>query len=114
MALRFHVPEPSPRPGDEPVFSYHDIPAAGAGRRPLVDVDASDSRDLSSTLVRVVDDEHRAVGPWKPEVDAESLRRGLQGMVTTRIYDERMLTAQRQGKSSFYMGCKGEEAIAVG
>ena len=35
-------------------------------------------------------------------------------MVKTRAYDERMLTAQRQGKTSFYIGCKGEEAIAVG
>ena len=114
MALRFHVPEPSARPGDEPDFSYLDIPAAGAVRRPEVDVDAAEIRDLASTLVRVLDDEHRAVGPWTPEIDAEALRRGLRGMVTTRIYDERMLTAQRQGKSSFYMGCKGEEAIAVG
>ena len=112
--LRFHVPEPSARPGDEPDFSYLDIPAAGAVRRPEVDVDAAEIRDLASTLVRVLDDEHRAVGPWTPEIDAEELRRGLRGMVTTRIYDERMLTAQRQGKSSFYMGCKGEEAIAVG
>jgi 2-oxoisovalerate dehydrogenase E1 component subunit alpha len=114
MALRFHVPEPSARPGDEPDFSYVDVPAVGAVRRPEVDVDAAEIRDLASTLVRVLDGEHRAVGPWNPEVDAEGLRRGLRGMVTTRIYDERMLTAQRQGKSSFYMGCKGEEAIAVG
>jgi 2-oxoisovalerate dehydrogenase E1 component alpha subunit len=114
MALRFHVPEPSARPGDEPDFSYLDVSAAGAVRRPEVDVDVGEIRDLASTLVRVLDDEHRAVGPWTPEVDAEALRRGLRGMVTTRVYDERMLTAQRQGKSSFYIGCKGEEAIAVG
>ena len=84
MALRFHVPEPSARPGDEPDFSYLDIPAAGAVRRPEVDVDAAEIRDLASTLVRVLDDEHRAVGPWTPEIDAEALRRGLRGMVTTR------------------------------
>ena len=35
-------------------------------------------------------------------------------MVTTRAYDDRMLRAQRQGKTSFYMRCTGEEAIAVG
>ena len=35
-------------------------------------------------------------------------------MVKTRIYDDRMLQAQRQGKTSFYMRCTGEEAIAVG
>ena len=101
MALRFHVPEPSARPGDEPDFSYLDIPAAGAVRRPDVDVDPREIRDLASTLVRVLDDEHRAVGPWNPEMDVEGLRRGLRGMVTTRIYDERMLTAQRQEMEGF-------------
>ena len=35
-------------------------------------------------------------------------------MVMTRAYDDRMLTAQRQGKTSFYMRCTGEEAFAVG
>ena len=35
-------------------------------------------------------------------------------MVMTRAYDDRMTTAQRQGKTSFYMRCTGEEAIAVG
>ena len=45
---------------------------------------------------------------------ADALRAGLRAMVTTRQYDERMLAAQRQGKASFYIGCTGEEAIAVG
>ena len=35
-------------------------------------------------------------------------------MMTMRVYDARMLTAQRQGKMSFYMKCLGEEAIGVG
>ena len=35
-------------------------------------------------------------------------------MVTTRIMDERMLAAQRQGRLSFYMQCTGEEAAVVG
>ena len=34
-------------------------------------------------------------------------------MVTVRAYDARMFAAQRQGKTSFYMKCTGEEAIAV-
>ena len=65
-------------------------------------------------MIRVLDDEGRAVGPWAPEIDADSLRRALRAMVTTRAYDDRMLRAQRQGKTSFYMRCTGEEAIAVG
>jgi 2-oxoisovalerate dehydrogenase E1 component alpha subunit len=34
-------------------------------------------------------------------------------MVTVRIFDDRMYRAQRQGKTSFYMKCTGEEAIAT-
>ena len=64
-------------------------------------------------LVRVLDDEGRAVGPWDPKLDPETLRRGLKAMILTRAFDDRMHRAHRQGKTSFYMKCTGEEAIAV-
>jgi len=34
-------------------------------------------------------------------------------MMVTRAYDARMVRVQRQGKTSFYMKCTGEEAVAV-
>ena len=34
-------------------------------------------------------------------------------MMKTRTFDARMLIAQRQSKTSFYMHCLGEEAIAL-
>ncbi len=111
--LRFHVPEPSARPGDDPDFSYLALSPAGEVRRPPVDVAPADIRDLADSLVRVLDDDGRAVGPWAPDVGTEALRAGLRSMMTTRTYDDRMLRAQRQGKTSFYMGSRGEEAIAV-
>lgn len=114
MRLRFHVPEPPARPGESPDFSYLDVPPAGSVRRPAVDTDPSETRDLASTLVRVLDDDAAAVGPWDPDVDPHRLRQGLRAMVTTRAYDDLMLSAQRQGKTSFYIRCTGEEAIAVG
>jgi 2-oxoisovalerate dehydrogenase E1 component alpha subunit len=43
----------------------------------------------------------------------ETLRKGLKFMILTRALDDRMFRAQRQGKTSFYMKCTGEEAIAV-
>jgi 2-oxoisovalerate dehydrogenase E1 component alpha subunit len=46
--------------------------------------------------------------------DSEVLHRGLRAMLMTRSYDTRMERAQRQGKSSFYMRSRGEEAFAVG
>jgi 2-oxoisovalerate dehydrogenase E1 component subunit alpha len=111
--LHLHVPEPSGRPGHPTDFSYLRLAAAGAVRRPPVDVAPVDTAELAYTLVRVLDDEGRAVGPWAPEVDVALLRRGLVAMLRTRAFDARMLIAQRQKKISFYMQCLGEEAIAV-
>jgi 2-oxoisovalerate dehydrogenase E1 component alpha subunit len=34
-------------------------------------------------------------------------------MILTRAFDDRMYRAQRQGKTSFYMKCTGEEAVAI-
>jgi 2-oxoisovalerate dehydrogenase E1 component alpha subunit len=111
--LRLHVPEPTGRPGHDTDFSYlHGVPA-GAARRPAVDTAPVDTSDLAYSLVRVLDDEGRAVGPWAPQVDADHLRRGLRAMMKTRIFDARMLLCQRQKKISFYMQCLGEEAIAT-
>ena len=71
-------------------------------------------RDLAYGLVRVLDDDGKAVGAWDPELDAETLRRALRAMMLTRAFDERMFRMQRQGKTSFYLKCTGEEAVAVG
>jgi 2-oxoisovalerate dehydrogenase E1 component alpha subunit len=111
--LRLHVPEPSGRPGHETDFSYLHLSAAGAARRPPVDTTPVATSDLAYSLVRVLDDDGRAVGPWTPEVEPEILRRGLRAMMKTRYFDARMLIAQRQKKISFYMQCLGEEAIAT-
>ncbi len=64
-------------------------------------------------LIRVLDAEGRAVGPWAPQVEVEDLKRGLIAMLRTRAFDARMLIAQRQKRISFYMQALGEEAIAV-
>ena len=77
-SLHLHVPEPSGRPGHETDFSYLHLSRAGEVRRPAVDVSAADVSDLAFTLVRVLDDEGQAVGPWAPRIDADRLRKGLQ------------------------------------
>jgi 2-oxoisovalerate dehydrogenase E1 component alpha subunit len=78
-----------------------------------VNVAPADTTDLAYSLVRVLDDQGRAVGPWDPKADPELLRRGMRAMLKTRVFDARMLIAQRQKKISFYMQCLGEEAIAT-
>ena len=111
--LALHVPEPPFRPGDTPDFSSLKIPAAGAAPRPDVAAPATETHPLTTHLVRVLGDDHQAVGPWDPKLDPDTLRKMLRDMVTVRIFDDRMYRAQRQGKTSFYMKCTGEEAIAV-
>jgi 2-oxoisovalerate dehydrogenase E1 component alpha subunit len=112
-ALALHVPEPPARPGEEIDFSHIEIPAAGSVRRPDIAAAAEEMRDLPYSLVRVLDDEGQAVGPWDPRLDPETLRRILRDMMVVRVYDDRMYRAQRQGKTSFYMKSTGEEAISV-
>ena len=53
-------------------------------------------------------------GGKAPAIDKEKALRIYHAMVTTRILDERMLAAQRQGRLSFYMQCTGEEAAVIG
>ena len=113
LPLHLHVPEPSGRPGHGTDFSYLHVSPAGAVRKPSIDVAPADTGDLARTLVRVLDDDGRAVGPWAPEVDVTLLQRGLRAMLRTRAFDAKMLIAQRQKKISFYMQCLGEEAIAI-
>ncbi|KQS57640.1 2-oxoisovalerate dehydrogenase [Brevundimonas sp. Leaf363] len=111
--LSLRVPEPKGRPGDAPDFSGLILDAAGAVDRPDTAVEPAAIRDLAFRLVRVLDEDGKAVGPWNPRLDAETLRRGLVAMILTRAFDDRMHRAHRQGKTSFYMKCTGEEAIAV-
>ncbi|KQQ97328.1 3-methyl-2-oxobutanoate dehydrogenase (2-methylpropanoyl-transferring) subunit alpha [Massilia sp. Leaf139] len=111
--LSLHVPEPTGRPGCKTDFSYLQMSPAGAVRRPDVDVLFGDTADLVSSLIRVLDEDGNAVGPWAPQIDVDQLRFGLRTMMKTRIFDARMVIGQRQKKMSFYMTSLGEEAIGT-
>ena len=111
--LTLHVPEPKFRPGDEVDFAAVDVPPAGSARRPDTAEAARGFTDLAYTLVRVLDEDGRAVGPWDPKLTPDRLRALLRAMALLRAFDERMFRAQRQGKTSFYMKATGEEAVAV-
>src|ERR1700759_681417 len=111
--LSLRVPEPETRPGDLADFTKTDFSAAGSVERPPSDVDARSIRDLSFSLIRVMDNDFQAVGPWNPRLSPDVLRSALRYMMMTRAYDERMYRAQRQGKTSFYMKSTGEEATNI-
>jgi 2-oxoisovalerate dehydrogenase E1 component alpha subunit len=111
--LSLYVPEPKFRPGDAVDFSEVHVPPAGETRRPDIADKASTFTDLAYQLVRVLDEGGQAVGPWNPRLAPDTLRNILRSMALVRAFDERMFRAQRQGKTSFYMKCTGEEAVAV-
>lgn len=111
--LALHIPVPPARPGDAPDFSHLKIPAAGSVPRPDPAATAESMRDLSFTIMRVLDDDGRAVGPWAPQVDPQILRDGLRAMLLTRLFEDRMFRSHRQGKTSFFMKSTGEEAIGA-
>lgn len=111
-APRLHVPEPAIRPGDQPDFSHVRVPRAGEVRRPEPGESPEELRDLAFTIIRVLNRDGEAVGPWAGSLDDDAIRDGLRHMMMLRAYDARMLKAQRQGKSSFYMQHLGEEAIS--
>ena len=108
-----HIPRARARPGETPDFTYLALSPAGAVPRPDPLARARDIASLAVELVRILDDEHQAVGPWSPQLSPDVLRTGLRYMMLTRIYDDRMLRAHRQGRISFYMKSTGEEAVAV-
>ncbi len=110
---RLHVPKTPARPGEAPDFGYLKLSPAGKVARPETGAPMADTRFLSEELVRVLDDEQRAVGPWDPHLDAKGLQVGLRHMLLTRVFDDRMQRIQRSGKISFYMRSLGEEAVSV-
>jgi 2-oxoisovalerate dehydrogenase E1 component alpha subunit len=110
---RLHVPEPPARPGQPPDFSYLQLSPAGAVARPEITASWRESMAAATGLIRVLDDQHRAIGPWNPRLETADLQVGLRHMLLTRLYDDRMVRSQRQGKLSFYMKSTGEEAVSV-
>ncbi|PCD01974.1 3-methyl-2-oxobutanoate dehydrogenase (2-methylpropanoyl-transferring) subunit alpha [Sphingomonas spermidinifaciens] len=111
--LSLHVPEPRFRPGDAVDYAHVEVPPAGSARRPEPGDAAASFHELAFGLVRVLDEENRAVGPWAPRLSPDVLRQMLRNMALVRAFDERMFRAQRQGKTSFYMKSTGEEAVSV-
>jgi 2-oxoisovalerate dehydrogenase E1 component alpha subunit len=111
--LSLRIPEPKARPGDLLDFGDLRLAEPGVTPRPPIDSEPADLRELAYGLIRVLNAEGEAVGPWAPALTPARLREGLRAMMLTRAYDRRMYQSQRQGKTSFYMKCLGEEAVAV-
>lgn len=111
--LKLHIPEPAYRPGDAVDFSDITVPAVDAMPRPDENSAPADIQDLAYGVVRVLDFDNQAKGSWNPNLNPDRLRLMLHNMLLVRAFDDRMFRAQRQGKTSFYMKCTGEEATSV-
>ena len=114
LPLRLRVPEPSGRPGDAPTFDHLDFDEPGRVGRPPLDCKAGDTKPFARGLIRVLDEDGRAHGAWADAVTPDEALTALKAMIRTRAFDARMMRAQRQGKTSFYIQCLGEEAIGTG
>ncbi len=110
---RLQIPRPTARPGDEPDFSYLELSPAGAVDKPQIGARTRDIEYLSNGLVRVLDDDFDAKGPWNPNLEPEKLQVALRWMLLNRAFDNRMWQIQRQGRISFYMQALGEEAVSI-
>ena len=113
LPLRLHIPEPAARPGGAARFDYLVLSPAGAIARPEPTAPEPELRGLPYGLIRVLDDHGQACGEWNPQLSPDIMLRGLRAMTQTRLFEDRMFRAHRQGKTSFFMRSQGEEAIAV-
>jgi 2-oxoisovalerate dehydrogenase E1 component alpha subunit len=71
--------------------------------------------DLSIPTLSILDPQGELrKGAEAPVIDKETALKIYRDMTYIRVLDERMVSAQRQGRLSFYMTCTGEEAAVVG
>jgi len=110
--LRLQMREPLARSGGAAPFASLLTSLAGEVRRPPIEVAAAEIFDLAYSLVRVLDEQGEAVGPWAGSLTVDQMIVGLRDMLTVRAFDARMLRGHRQGKTSFYIQALGEEAVA--
>lgn len=101
------------RPGDEVDFGYLSVPEVGGIARPPIDSSESSLRELPYQLIRCLDEQGVGRGEWLPKVEPDRLRLALRAMLLTRVFDNRLFRIQRQGKTSFYLKSRGEEALGA-
>jgi 2-oxoisovalerate dehydrogenase E1 component alpha subunit len=112
LPMRLTVPSAPHRPGQTPCFAPfcqqpNELP------RPDTLAPHDELRPHATGLIRVLGDDGTANGAWQPRLSPQQLRNGIETMLRTRHLDARMVAMQRQGRLSFYLSSKGEEAVSV-
>jgi 2-oxoisovalerate dehydrogenase E1 component alpha subunit len=112
LPMELHLPNPPHRPGEAPRFApLREQP--GDLPRPDTLAPYDELRAHATGLIRVLRDDHTPDGAWQPRITPHELRSGLEMMLRARAVDSRMIAMQRQGRLSFYVTSRGEEASAV-
>ncbi|HVT28153.1 MAG TPA: thiamine pyrophosphate-dependent dehydrogenase E1 component subunit alpha, partial [Lacipirellulaceae bacterium] len=112
LPMMLQVPTAPHRPGDMPCFSPM-IHQPGDLTRPDTLAPCEDLRPHAVGMIRVLGDDGVAAGAWQPQLSPQQLRSGMEMMLRARHFDTRMIAMQRQGRLSFYLSGKGEEAVSV-
>jgi 2-oxoisovalerate dehydrogenase E1 component alpha subunit len=112
LPVELRVPAAPYRPGDAPQFAPF---STQPGDLPRPDALASheELRLHATGLIRVLGDDDVPAGDWRPQLLPNQLKSGLEMMLRARQLDNRMIAMQRQGRLSFYVTSRGEEASAV-
>lgn len=71
------------------------------------------SRTDPTDIETVLGPDGRADPHLDPKLETGLVVRIYEAMLRTRVLDDRMLALQRQGRVSFHVGCKGEEAAII-
>jgi 2-oxoisovalerate dehydrogenase E1 component alpha subunit len=64
--------------------------------------------------ITLVGEDGSRIGRWKLELDEAKLKAVYRDMLRARVLDEKLVTLLRQGKTSFYAQCSGQEGVQVG
>src|SRR2546430_2575143 len=69
---------------------------------------------LREDCFRILSESNQCDGKKEPKLSKEQLLRMYRNMVLTRMYDERTMMLQRQGRIGFAVPSFGQEAIQTG
>ena len=84
--VTLHVPSAPFRPGDKASFAPFENEPGDLPRPDPVKCTAAETTDHAYGLVRVLDSNGKASGPWNPELTPDELREGLGHMVLSLIH----------------------------
>jgi 2-oxoisovalerate dehydrogenase E1 component alpha subunit len=75
----------------------------------------SDAPPVSTELVQVLDPDGKVVDEaFVDSIPLDDVVALYRAMLAQRVYDDRMIKMQRQGRLGFYLACTGEEACCYG